>query len=69
VKTRAVLALVVFAGLGAAIWALSIPVTGKSEPCDADSLYYFVALAVAGVVSGAVVPKPLWAHYLGAVLG
>jgi hypothetical protein len=69
VKRRVVLALVVASGLSAAIWALSIPITGKSEPWDAESPYYFVALAVAGVVSGAVVPKPLWAHYLGAVLG
>jgi len=31
--------------------------------------YYFAGLAVAGAVSGVVVPKHLWAHYLGAVLG
>lgn len=68
-KSRAVLALVVAAGFSAAIWALSIPVTGKSEPWDADLPYYFVALAIAGAVSGAVVPKSLWAHYVGAVLG
>ena len=43
--------------------------TGRNEPWDADSPYYFVALAVAGAVSGAVVPKHLWAHYVGAVLG
>ena len=28
-----------------------------------------MALAVAGAISGAVVPKHLWAHYVGAVLG
>ena len=43
--------------------------TGRNEPWDADSPYYFVALAVAGAVSGAVVPKHLWANYVGAVLG
>ena len=43
--------------------------TGRNEPWDADSPYYYVALAVAGAVSGAVVPKHLWAHYVGAVLG
>lgn len=43
--------------------------TGRNEPWDADSPYYFVTLAVAGAVSGAVVPKHLWAHYVGAVLG
>jgi len=59
----------VSAVLSAAVWALSIPMTGRNEPWDADSPYYFVALAVAGAVSGAVVPKHLWAHYVGAVLG
>lgn len=46
-----------------------MPLTGKMEPWDAESPYYFVALAVAGAVSGAIVPRHLWAHYLGAVLG
>jgi hypothetical protein len=69
VKSRAVLALVVAAALSAAVWALSIPFTGKGEPWDAESPYYFVALAVAGGISGTVVPKRLWAHYLGAILG
>jgi len=46
-----------------------MPLTAKSEPWDADSPYYYIALAVAGAVAGAAVPKPLWAHYLGAVLG
>ena len=30
---------------------------------------YFGSLIVAGVVAGALVPRPLWAHYLGAVFG
>ena len=55
--------------LSAAGWALSIPMTGRNEPWDADAPYYFVALAVAGAISGALVPKHLWAHYVGAVLG
>ena len=67
--TRSALAVIVSAVLSAAVWALSIPMTGRNEPSDADSPYYFVALAVAGAVSGAVVPKHLWAHYVGAVLG
>ena len=46
-----------------------MPLTGKTEPWDAASPYYFVALAVAGGVSGAVVRRHLWAHYVGAVLG
>jgi hypothetical protein len=69
VKSRVLLALVVSAALSATVWALSIPLTGKGEPWDAESPYYFVALAVAGAISGAVVPKRLWAHYLGAILG
>ncbi|HEU0259445.1 MAG TPA: hypothetical protein VFR57_08525 [Burkholderiales bacterium] len=55
--------------MSAVVWALSMPLTGKMEPWDAESPYYFVALAVAGAVSGAIVPRHLWAHYLGAVLG
>ena len=55
--------------LAAAVWALPIPITGRNEPWDADSLYYFAGLAVAGAVSGVGVPKHLWAHYLGAALG
>jgi hypothetical protein len=46
-----------------------MPLTGKTEPWDAESPYYLVALAVAGGVSGAVVRRHLWAHYVGAVLG
>lgn len=68
-KKRALRAVFVAAGLGALIWALSVPLTGKAEPWDAESPYYFVALALAGAVSGAIVPRHLWAHYLGAVLG
>ena len=55
--------------MAAAIWALSMPVTGHSEPWDAEALYYPVALGVAGVISGAIIPKHLWAHYVGALLG
>jgi hypothetical protein len=69
VKKRALLAVLVAAGSSAAIWALSVPLTGKAEPWDAESPYYFVALAAAGGLSGAIVPRHLWAHYLGAVLG
>ena len=68
-RNRALLATAVSAALGAVIWALSIPITGKIEPWDAESPYYFVALAIAGAISGVIVPKRLWAHYVGAVLG
>jgi hypothetical protein len=70
VKSRAALAIVVAAGLSALIWALSIPITGKSEPWDAEPpVYYVIALAIAGALSGVVVPKYPWAHYVGAILG
>ncbi len=46
-----------------------MPLIGKMEPWDAESPYYLVGLAAAGGVSGAIVPRHLWAHYLGAVLG
>lgn len=68
-KNHVVLALVVSAALSATVWALSLPLTGKPEPWDAESPYYFLALGVAGAISGTVVPKRLWAHYVGAVLG
>lgn len=61
--------MVVSASVAAAVWALSVPVTGKVEPWDADSPYYVVALATAGAISGAALPKHIWAHYVGAVLG
>ena len=51
------------------LWALSVPITGKSEPWDAESPYYVIALAIAGVVSGGLIPKHLAMHYLGAVSG
>jgi hypothetical protein len=62
-------AFIVSAALAAVVWALSAPLTGKSEPWDAEWPYYFIALAIAGAISGAVIPKHLGAHYIGAVLG
>jgi hypothetical protein len=66
---RAVSAFFVAAGLAAAVWALSVPITGRSEPWDANGLYYVIALVVAGALSGALVPRHLGAHYVGAVAG
>ena len=51
------------------VWALSPWLTGYKEPWDAPGLYYYVALLVAGVVSGFIAAKPLWAHYVGSVFG
>lgn len=68
-KHQAIWAFVLAAALGATIWASSIPVTGKSEPWDADWPYHPIALAAMGAVSGAIIPKHLPAHYLGALAG
>lgn len=60
----------VFAAVATAIvWALSPLLTGRLEPWDAEGPFYAAALATAGLVSGALRPRPLWAHYAGAVAG
>lgn len=68
-KKRALAAFLVAAFASGLIWALSAWLTGHREPWDADGLFYLGALAVAGSLAGALVPRPLWAHYSGAVLG
>ena len=55
--------------MAAAVWALSLPFTGKTEPWDAEGPYYFLALAIAGALSGAVIPRHLPIQYIGAVVG
>ena len=67
--TSAKWAFVVSAVAAALVWAFSSVATGKSEPWDSAGAYYFVALALAGAISGAIVPKHLLVHYLGAILG
>ena len=68
-KNRAVLVLMVAAVTSALVWAASPWLTGQREPWDAEFPFYFVALLVAGAVAGTAAPKPLWAHYLGSLLG
>jgi hypothetical protein len=53
----------------AIVWALSPWLAGHREPWDAESYYYPVALVIAGAISGYIAPRPLWAHYVGAVVG
>lgn len=67
--SRAAFAFAVAAAIGMAIWAISPWATGHKEPWDAEGLFYVAALLVGGLVSGFLVPKPLWAHYVGSVLG
>jgi len=59
----------VAAVLSALIWALSPALSQHAEQWDANGPYYVFALVVAGAISGGSSPKPLWAHYLGAVSG
>jgi hypothetical protein len=61
---------ILIAGLiSSAIWALSPSFTGHREPWDADSYYYVAALLSGGLISGLTVPRTLWAHYVGSLLG
>jgi len=55
--------------LGALIWALSPSITGYTEPWDAKSAYYYVALFVAGTLVAIPGKRPLWAVYVGVILG
>jgi len=68
-KARAWTTVLVSAAAGALVWALSPWLTGYVEPWDADGLFYAGALIVAGSVAGAITPRPLWALYLGALIG
>jgi hypothetical protein len=68
-KPRAWSTLAVSAAIGASVWALSPWLVGHREPWDADGQFYVFALAIAGFVAGLLVPRPLWAQYLGAFVG
>lgn len=55
--------------MAALIWLFSTRFTGHNEPWDGSSGYYVGGLLMVGVVSALVTPRPLWGHYVGAVLG
>lgn len=67
------LAFVVASAASFAVWALSPWLTGYNEPWDAPGAYYYVALLLAGAVSGFFTAKPPhrqgWAQYAGGVFG
>lgn len=65
----ATLAFAVAVATSALVWTVSPWITGQREPWDAEFPFYLVALLVAGAIAGGLVPKPLWAHYLGAFIG
>jgi hypothetical protein len=54
---------------GAAVWALSIPVTGAREPFDSPTMYYPAAMFCAGVVAALPAPGYWWAAVIGIFLG
>jgi hypothetical protein len=68
-KHRAGMTVLVSAIASASIWALSPFLIGLREPWDTDGNFYVAALFVAGLVAGTVSPKPLWAHYVGVLIG
>jgi len=69
-KSRsAVLAFTTAALACALVWAASPWLTGRREPWDADFPFYISGLMIAGAVAGALTPKPIWALYLGAIVG
>lgn len=61
--------LLIATSAAASVWALSPWLAGHREPWDATSYYYPIGLFVAGAIAGFITPRPLWAHYLGAVVG
>jgi len=69
VKRRAALAFILAAIVSAAIWVLSPLVSGQEEPWDAEGFFYIGSLIALGGISGFSLPKPLWAHYSGSVVG
>ena len=68
-KRRAALTIVLAAILSAAVWASSPLVTGHKEPWDAEGFFYIGSLFAGGFISGLSIQKPLWAHYVGSVVG
>ena len=62
---------VFIAGLlcGAVVWGLSVPLTGAREPFDSPSLYYPVAMLVAGVIAALPAPRYWWVAVIGIFLG
>ena len=68
-RTYSLVTLIVAAVTSASIWMASAMLLGRAEPWDVDGFFYVGALAAAGLISGTLRPKPLWAQYFGAVGG
>ena len=63
-------AAVIAAGLvcGAAVWALSVPVTGLREPFDAP-LFYYPVMIVAGALAAWPAPRYWWLAVISIFVG
>jgi hypothetical protein len=63
-------AAVIAAGLasGAAVWALSVPLTGRREPFDAP-LFYSAVMMVAGAVAASPAPRYWWLAVIAIFVG
>jgi hypothetical protein len=65
------IAWVLLAGMagGAAVWGLSIPITGMREPFDSPTIYYWVAMFIAGILGALPAPRYWWVAVIGVFLG
>jgi hypothetical protein len=54
---------------GAAVWALSIPVTGMREPFDSPGVYYPIAMLAAGALAALPAPRFWWLAVIAIFLG
>lgn len=68
-KIAMTIALIISTIFGAAIWALSLVITGETEPWDAQSAYYYSALFVAGFILGIIRPVKIWIYPFGIYIG
>ena len=56
-------------GCGAIVWGLSMPFTGMREPFDSPTLYYVVAMFIAGILAALPAPRYWWVAVVGIFLG
>ena len=54
---------------GAAVWGLSIPITGMRELFDSPTVYYWVAVFIAGILGALPAPRYWWVAVIGVFLG
>ena len=54
---------------GAAVWALSIALTGMREPFDANTFYYPAAMFLSGIVAASFSPRHWWLAVIGIFAG